>query len=307
MATVRTAISRAASEPYGRGAWSPAATALLITCCVILFALAVSSGDHLGLGLCVGVPLAALIALRIRDHTRDRRRSVRLRRALDDAIGNLVRVEQTRREQLHDARTAVLALNGASRLLCQPDGVAAATADRLQRMMSAELHRLQDVLAGRRCEPIREFDLAEALAPVIWSHEVAGGPIRSDLEQIRVLGRPEATATAVANLLANARVHAPGSTVTVRAEADTDTVTIIVEDNGPGIPAVERERVLLPGVRASSAPGSGIGLYTAATAMSEQAGTLRVTGREGGGTCVLLTLPAAAQQCVVEPARALAS
>ncbi|MEO6886154.1 MAG: ATP-binding protein, partial [Jatrophihabitantaceae bacterium] len=91
------------------------------------------------------------------------------------------------------------------------------------------------------------------------------------------------------------RVHAPGATATVRSEAETGAVCITVEDDGPGIASNERERVLRSGVRGStaSATGSGIGLATAAETMKDQAGTLRVTERAGGGTCVQLTLPAA--------------
>jgi signal transduction histidine kinase len=301
----RAVVVRGSRLVRGGLTWSPLATATGLLCCGVLYFSAAHPGEHSWIGLCAVVPVVALNLARVRSRMIARRHDERLREELDDAIARAATLEQSRREQLHDARTAVLALNGASRLLCRPDGVPAETADRLQRMMTAELQRLQDVLAGQRREPIREFDLADAIAPVIWAHELHAGPITTDVPHTQVIGRPEATATALANLLANTRVHAPGASVCVRVETNPadDAVSLVVEDDGPGIPAVERERVLRPGVRATTvtAAGSGIGLYTAASAMRDQNGTLRVSARAGGGTCVVMTLPAAGRLRTAEP------
>ena len=67
---------------------------------------------------------------------------------------------------------------------------------------------------------------------------------------------------------------------------------IRVDDDGPGIPSAERELVLQRGRSGSTpAPGSGLGLHTAARSMREQGGGLELTERPGGGTRVSLTLP----------------
>ncbi len=229
-------------------------------------------------------------------------RSVVLAQALVDTQEQLAQVQQTYRERLHDARSAVIGVVGASRLLSQPSAPAAPDPRRLHEMMAAELGRLQETLDTDRVEPIGEFRLTDVLEPLVLSHRLAGGVVDVEMDSVVAVGRPTATATALANLLANARAHAPGARVTVHAAQHGPTVIMIVDDDGAGIPAGERERVLLRGARGSTsrAPGSGLGLYTAATAMADQSGTLHLAERPGGGTRAILTIPAAAYPRLAE-------
>jgi two-component system, OmpR family, sensor histidine kinase TctE len=69
----------------------------------------------------------------------------------------------------------------------------------------------------------------------------------------------------IRNLVDNALHYTPaGGTVTVRLIADPfgQVMVLQVEDNGPGIPAAERERVFQPFYRAlgTQVDGSGLGL-----------------------------------------------
>lgn len=217
----------------------------------------------------------------------------------------LDRLEQGQRERLHDVRSAVVGVIGASRLLGTQQ---APTGDReaLQRLIAAELTRLQTVLDADTAEPLADFDLDDVLAPVLLAHRIGAGPggLTVDIVPVSCTGRPAATATVLDNLLGNVRAHAPGAQVWVRASADADTVTIVVEDDGPGIPPGERAIVLRPGVRGSTttAAGSGLGLANCLRAISEQGGTLRLGARPGGGTRITFTLPIASR-----PLHALAS
>jgi signal transduction histidine kinase len=71
-------------------------------------------------------------------------------------------------------------------------------------------------------------------------------------------------------------------------------VVLTVDDDGPGIPSGDRARVLRRGVQGvAGGPGTGLGLHTATRAMAAQSGSLRLADRPGGGTRVILTLPAA--------------
>ena len=72
-------------------------------------------------------------------------------------------------------------------------------------------------------------------------------------------------------------------------------MTITVDDDGPGLPVLELDRVLQRGRRGSAvrAAGSGLGLYTASLAMTGQGGSLRLAQSPSGGVRVLLELPAA--------------
>jgi signal transduction histidine kinase len=195
-------------------------------------------------------------------------------------------------ERFHDARSAVAGLVGAARLLTEPaTGLDAA---RLHGLMSAELERLQASLSADADAPITTFELRAALQSVVLSHRLAGGVARTDLGTAAVIGRPGATPTGLATLPANARHHAPGARVDIRTEQTGSSVLLIVEDDGPGIPAAERVLVMGRGVRGSTTgPGSGLGLYTAAEAMAAQSGSLQVLGRPGGGTRVVLTFRSA--------------
>jgi signal transduction histidine kinase len=70
-----------------------------------------------------------------------------------------------------------------------------------------------------------------------------------------------------------------------------------VEDRGPGIPRSERERVFEPFYRGRAAerndvPGSGLGLSLVRHVVTAHSGTVRVEPRDGGGTSVVIELPA---------------
>jgi signal transduction histidine kinase len=218
-----------------------------------------------------------------------------LTRALLDTQRRLAHIEERQRQRLHDARSAAMGVAGASQLLAMPNISSTVDPARLRALVANELDRLQGLLELDEAEPISEFDLADALDIVVLTHRVEGMSIDSRLRGLRVVGRPRTTATVLDNLLRNTRRHAPHASVQISARPLGDDVEIVVADNGPGIPAAERARVLLAGVRGSTAQGtgSGLGLYTAATTMAAQAGTLRLGVRRHGGTRVALTLPMA--------------
>lgn len=276
--------------------WSATAAGLLAVA-EVLRAWA-ASGAPTAVGLAPGVELAAVVvvvavaATELRDafHS-DNANAHDLSRALARLQHHLAEVERVQRERLHDARTAVVGVMGASELLATP--TPRPDADLLRRLLLDELHRLQAVLDPSGPEPIAPFDLAHALAPVLAVHQLDGPPLRVQLAAPQVLGRPRATATVLDNLLRNARIHAPRASVLVRAVVHEGTVTVLVEDDGPGIPAAECRQVLQPGVRGSAvrAPGEGLGLHSSDTAMRAQGGTLQLSPRRGGGTCAAFTLP----------------
>ena len=100
------------------------------------------------------------------------------------------------------------------------------------------------------------------------------------------------------NLLDNAvRYTQPGGRVTVRVAAAKDRVQLCVEDNGPGIPAEERERVFerFHRVLGSGAEGCGLGLaIVREIAQSHNADARLTAGANGCGTLVSIVFPRAA-------------
>jgi len=100
------------------------------------------------------------------------------------------------------------------------------------------------------------YDAAAEEAGITLLTEIGGDPL--------TLGDKNLLTNAVVNLLDNALKYAgAGATVFVRAARARDTVSIVVQDDGPGIPTAERARVVERFYRldrSRSLPGNGLGL-----------------------------------------------
>jgi signal transduction histidine kinase len=113
----------------------------------------------------------------------------------------------------------------------------------------------------------------------------------------RVRGDTTSLAQVVRNLVDNAARHADRSvTVTVREVADA--VELSVEDDGPGIPEDQRERVFerfvrLDEARARDAGGSGLGLAIVKEIVTAHGGTVAVSSARLGGASFVVRLPVA--------------
>ncbi len=108
---------------------------------------------------------------------------------------------------------------------------------------------------------------------------------------------PDRLTRAVSNLIDNALKF--GTVVTVRLHVPgAGEVAVDVEDDGPGIPDPEKERVLEPFYRGDAARGLnerdsfGLGLSIARAIIESQGGTLALLDREPSGLVARLTLPA---------------
>ena len=97
----------------------------------------------------------------------------------------------------------------------------------------------------------------------------------------------------LANLLDNAREHAPGALVVVRLVAAEDDVTVSVLDRGPGVPPDRIDRIFDRFFMAdpSRRGGSGLGLAIAAENAALLGGELLARNRSGGGLEIALRLP----------------
>ena len=108
---------------------------------------------------------------------------------------------------------------------------------------------------------------------------------RQDLEE--VLG----------NVVENAAKYGGGSVfVTIDAEPEHEQCIILVEDDGQGIPAVERERIFARGTRLDTGkPGTGLGLAIVRDVVEIYGGSVTLDESEDlGGLMVRVSLPRAA-------------
>ena len=113
-------------------------------------------------------------------------------------------------------------------------------------------------------------------------------------EQCVVPLRPDAVHRCLANLIGNAQRY--GGRIWLTVTPLTDSVTVLVDDDGPGIPAAERENVFRPFFRLDSArspatEGVGLGLTIARDVARGHGGDLRLEESPRGGLRVRLTLP----------------
>jgi two-component system sensor histidine kinase KdpD len=99
----------------------------------------------------------------------------------------------------------------------------------------------------------------------------------------------------LANLLENAAKHTPAGThVSVSAGLDGEWVRVVVEDNGPGLPEGDAERLFAKFQRGrdeGNTGGAGLGLAICRAIVDAHGGTISASRRAGGGARFAFTLP----------------
>lgn len=101
----------------------------------------------------------------------------------------------------------------------------------------------------------------------------------------------------VRNLLENAQQYGAGTDVCARLSTEGALVRLAVEDQGPGVPEGDRERIFAPFFRlavpsgASPVPGHGLGLALVRQVARYHGGDVVYRPREPRGSCFEITLP----------------
>jgi len=143
----------------------------------------------------------------------------------------------------------------------------------------------------------------EPLVREVWASTAAARvPVEvrpAAAAQARVLGEPEQLERLVRNILDNAIRHARNRVALSVDAAAPDTVAIEIADDGPGIPAQERERVFdrfvrLDASRERGSGTSGLGLALAKEIAAAHGGSITIADAPGGGALVRIVLPRAA-------------
>jgi signal transduction histidine kinase len=125
--------------------------------------------------------------------------------------------------------------------------------DRMETIIEHTLTLAREGDTVTESEPIAVRQLVEEC----WTMVETGGATLEVVDDCTVYGDPDRVRHIFENLLKNSVDHG-GDDVTIRV-GEADDRTLFVEDNGPGIPASERNAVLEPG-QSMADGGTGFGL-----------------------------------------------
>jgi signal transduction histidine kinase len=156
------------------------------------------------------------------------------------------------------------------------------------------LARLDESAGLTRREPVRLDELVTAVAT---GYQAARVPVATSVVPATLSGDSEALRRVVINLIDNA-VRYAASAVQVQVTCSPGTCTLTVIDDGPGIPADERERVFdrfyrVQESRSRASGGTGLGLPIVRDIVRSHGGRVRLAGRDDGapGLVATVTLP----------------
>lgn len=220
------------------------------------------------------------------------------------------KVRQFVADASHELRTPLTAIRGYSELTRRHNkDVSEEVRHALERIESESVRMtelVEDLLLlarldeGRGVE-LHQVDVSALVKDAVKDAQVAGPDHRWTVKAARGLkvdADKHRLYQVVTNLLANARTHTPaGTAVSVTASGTDSTVTIVVADNGPGIPSEIHEVIFERFVRADTsrqrATGStGLGLAIVEGLVRAHKGTITVESVPGD-TRFTITLPRA--------------
>ncbi len=129
--------------------------------------------------------------------------------------------------------------------------------------------------------------------------------VRTAIEPVRIRGDQPKLARVLRNIAENAAAHAR-STVGMTVLRDGEFGRVIVDDDGPGIAAADRERVFgrfvrLEADRARATGGSGLGLAIVAEIVAAHGGSVTIGESPWGGARFVVDLPVAGPAGIDHP------
>jgi two-component system, OmpR family, sensor kinase len=215
----------------------------------------------------------------------------------------------------HAFRTLLAVIDGnAQRMITQaPELTGAEVVDRAQRIRGAVrgMTQLLDDLVGTRRKQVQEsvryhptdIDLSRLLTEVcdLQRELTPEAQIRCATavgKPVRIWGDETLLRQVFGNIVANAVRYSPNAPVVdVSVKEEEATVSVLIEDQGIGIPVAERQRVFDAYYRCSNATsigGHGLGLYIVKKLVDLHQGTVIVgAGHSGAGSKLVVRLPVA--------------
>jgi signal transduction histidine kinase len=210
----------------------------------------------------------------------------------------------------HELRTPLTVIRGQLEVLASQGSPSGEEVRRVERLVQAEIARISrlvdDLLLLAKTEQtqflrIEWIDLAPYVGE-LWDGMSLSADRRFELGPVppgTLRADPDRLAQALRNLLGNAIEHtAPEhGLVRMRVErAPRERVRFIVEDDGPGIPVDQRERVFhrfhrTDAARDRASGGTGLGLAIVRAITDAHGGTVKAGQSPEGGARIELELP----------------
>ncbi len=219
-----------------------------------------------------------------------------LNNLLDRLDRSLSRQRQFVADAAHELRSPVAAIRSQAEVDDHVNGLTSPSAVAVE---SARLTHLVDellALARLDAEPQRRrevLDLDDVVLTEVLLTDRPDGPVivSSGVTAVQIRGDTGQLSRAVRNLLENAVRYAT-SQVVVTLEAHDGEVVLAVSDDGPGIPEVDRTRVLerftrLDEARTRTTGGVGLGLAIVDEVVAAHGGQLTVEDAVPGARIVL--------------------
>ena len=224
---------------------------------------------------------------------------------LDDAFA---RQRAFASDASHELRTPLTVIRGQLEVLSRQDEPPAEEVRRVDRIVRVEIERMErlveDLLVLARADEReflrpRRFDLSDFATEMLEGVRATAERRfeLSDPPPGSLSADPDRLAQAVRNLLRNAIEHTgSGGLVRLAVTVSGSRVRIAVEDDGPGIPPEQRDRVFdrfhrTDASRTRTRGGAGLGLAIARAIVEAHGGTISAGESAEGGARVVLELP----------------
>jgi two-component system OmpR family sensor kinase len=194
----------------------------------------------------------------------------------------------------HDLRTPItrLRLRLEENIEEKAKTSASSDLDEMEEMIDAALAFLKGEATD---EIIQTLDLVAVLETITGDMTDAGAAVSlSGARHAVMRGRRLSLKRAFTNLIQNAVKYGGGASVAISQEGAA--ITVSIEDDGPGIPEEEMERVFSPfyrleSSRARETGGHGLGLTVARTAIRAHGGEITIANLQPKGLQVRVIVP----------------
>ena len=224
----------------------------------------------------------------------------------------------------HELRTPVVAIAGYASVLNENwGGLGAEQAhgivgriDRNAQQLSQMVEDLLDFSRLERNNPIADsltpLDLGQVVDQVLrdQSEMLENHPVTWRLaDKVTISGTRQALERVVTNLVGNATKYTPpGTPIRVHVQHHHDAALLVVEDDGPGVPLADRDRIFSrfyrgQGDEVTRTRGTGLGLAIVTEFAASMGGAIRLEESGSGGARFVVAFPLQEQATPVPTAQ----